>query len=48
MQLHVKLVLQHSWMELFAEAASGTGATLIVDGLDGLRDTRAMNTKKYF
>jgi hypothetical protein len=37
------LKLQHSWMELFAEAASGTGATLIVDGLDGLRDTRAMN-----
>jgi hypothetical protein len=37
------LKLQHSWMELFAEAASGTGATLIVDGLDGLRNTGAMN-----
>lgn len=40
-QNHPKL--QHSWIGLFAEAASGTGATLIVDGLDGLRDTRAMN-----
>jgi hypothetical protein len=34
--------LQHSWMGLLAEAASGAGATLIIDGLDGLRDTRAL------
>ena len=42
-EIQTYLNLQHSWMGLFAEAASGTGATLIVDGLDGLRDTRAMN-----
>jgi len=42
-EIQTYLNLQHSWMGLFAEAASGAGATLIVDGLDGLRDTRAMN-----
>ncbi len=36
------LHLQYSWMGLIAEAASGVGATLIIDGLDGLRDTRAL------
>jgi hypothetical protein len=36
-----QLRLQHPWEGLLAEAASGIGATLIIDGLDGLRDTCA-------
>jgi hypothetical protein len=41
-EIETYLRLQHSWMGLLAEAASGAGATLIIDGLDGLRDTRAL------
>lgn len=41
-EIQTYLGLQYSWRGLFAEAASGTGAILIVDGLDGLRDSRAM------
>jgi hypothetical protein len=36
-----QLKLQYPWEDLFAEAASGIGARLIIDGLDGLRDTCA-------
>lgn len=35
------LHLTHRWEDLFVDAASGTGAVLILDGLDGLRDTNA-------
>lgn len=41
-EIETYLHLQHSWMGLLAEAASGAGATLIIDGLDGLRNTRAL------
>jgi hypothetical protein len=40
-EIAAHLQLQHSWAALLAEAASGLGAILIIDGLDGLRDTRA-------
>ncbi|MFY9572245.1 MAG: ATP-binding protein, partial [Blastocatellia bacterium] len=40
-EITAHLQLQHSWAALLAEAASGGGAILIIDGLDGLRDTRA-------
>jgi len=36
-----QLKLQYPWKDLFAEATSGVGAILIIDGLDGLRDTHA-------
>lgn len=41
-EIEAYLNLQHSWMGLLAEAASGAGTILIIDGLDGLRDTRAL------
>lgn len=48
-EMAVQLQLDHSWTELFTDAASGTGAALIVDGLDGLRDTRAQHAyRKLF
>lgn len=37
------LQLQHSWSELFVEAASGSKTVLIIDGLDGLRDSKVQN-----
>ncbi|MGO9120251.1 MAG: hypothetical protein ACLQPD_21885 [Desulfomonilaceae bacterium] len=33
--------IEHTWDEIFGEAASGRGVTIIVDGLDSLRDARA-------
>lgn len=35
------LGLQHSWSGLFSEARATGGITLIIDGLDGVRDARA-------
>jgi hypothetical protein len=47
MGVHLRLV--HSWAGLLAEAASGGNVILIVDGLDGLRDTRAQQAyRKLF
>jgi hypothetical protein len=40
-EIGMHLRLTHSWGDIFDEAVSGEGATLIVDGLDGLRDTDA-------
>jgi hypothetical protein len=40
-EIGTHLRLQYSWKELFLDAASGTEIILIIDGLDGLRDTRA-------
>jgi len=40
-EIGTHLQLQHSWAALLAEATSGVGAILLIDGLDGLRDTRA-------
>ena len=48
-EMAVQLQLDHPWTELFTDAASGTGAVLIVDGLGGLRDTRAQHAyRKLF
>jgi len=41
-EIAVQLQLQHPWAGLFAEAVSSIGAILVIDGLDGLRDTRAL------
>ena len=40
-EIATQLQLQHPWAGLLAEAVSGVGVILIIDGLDGLRDTRA-------
>lgn len=48
-EMAVQLQLDHSWTDLFTDAASGTGTVLIVDGLDGLRDTQAQHAyRKLF
>lgn len=40
-EIGTHLQLQHPWAGLFAEAASGSKTTLIIDGLDGLRDAQS-------
>lgn len=40
-EIGTHLQLQHPWSELLAEAACGSGTTLIIDGLDGLRESHA-------
>jgi hypothetical protein len=48
-EMAVHLRLTHSWAGLLAEAAACGGVILIVDGLDGLRDTRAQQAyRKLF
>lgn len=48
-EIATHLNVQHSWVGILAEAASGEGAILIVDGLDGLRDSRAQQAyRKLF
>jgi hypothetical protein len=41
LEIGKQIGLRHSWTGIFAEAASGAGSTLIIDGLDGLRDSQA-------
>ncbi|RKH89231.1 hypothetical protein D7Y21_11550 [Corallococcus sp. AB045] len=43
MRMGATLMLQHSWSGLFSEARATGGITLIVDGLDGVRDASAQN-----
>ena len=40
-EIGTHLQLQHPWSGLLAEAACGSGTRLIIDGLDGLRDSHA-------
>lgn len=40
-EIRTHLQLQHPWSGLLAEAACGFETVLIIDGLDGLRDTQA-------
>lgn len=43
-QMENELRLEHTWAGILAEAASGIGATLIVDSLDSLRDAQTLQT----
>lgn len=42
-EIGTHLQLQHPWSGLLAEAACGSGTTLVIDGLDGLRDSQAQS-----
>ena len=40
-EIGAQLKLEHPWAGIFAEARSASGTVLILDGLDGLRDSHA-------
>ena len=47
-QMATHLQLEHAWAGILAEAATGEKPVIIVDGLDGLRDTRAQVAYRKF
>jgi hypothetical protein len=47
-QMATHLQLEHAWSGILAEAATGQKPVIIVDSLDGLRDTRAQVAYRKF
>ena len=47
-EMATHLQLEHAWTGILAEAATGPKPVIVVDGLDGLRDTRAQVAYRKF
>ena len=43
LEIRNNLQLNHSWYDIFSEVASGTGAVLIIDGLDSLKNSQSQH-----